>query len=62
MNQYEYQKSKVTQIQYFQTSRQIEAKFPPWDRGTKVCSNGLGHMTTLTAVPIYGKNLKNLLL
>ena len=26
-------------------ARQIEAKFdvePPWDRGTKICSNGLG--------------------
>ena len=34
-----------------------------WDRGTKVCSNGLGRMTKMAAVPIYGKNLKkNLLL
>ena len=31
--------------------------------GTKVCSNGLGHMTKMAAMPIYGKNLKqNLLL
>ena len=40
----------------------IEAKFhvePPWDGGTKACSNGLGHMTKMTAMPIYGKNLKN---
>ena len=27
---------------------------PPWDEGTKVCSNGPGHMT------IYGKNLKKI--
>ena len=24
----------------------------------KVCSNGLGHMTKMAAMPIYGKNLK----
>ena len=34
----------------------------PWDGGTKVCSNGLGHMTKMAAMPIYGKTLKNLLL
>ena len=42
----------------------IEVKFhvaPPWDGGTKVCSNGPGHMTKMAAMPIYGKNLKNLL-
>ena len=33
----------------------------PWDGGTKVCSNGLGHITNMAAMPIYGKNLKNLL-
>ena len=39
----------------------IEAKFhmePPWDGGTKVCSNGRGHLTKMAAMPIYGKNLK----
>ena len=30
----------------------------PWDGGTKVCSNGPGHMTKIAAMPIYGKNLK----
>ena len=35
---------------------------PPWDGGTKVCSNGPGHMTKMAAMPIYSKNLKNLLL
>ena len=33
----------------------------PWDGGTKVCSKGPGHMTKMAAMPIYGKNLKNLL-
>ena len=33
-----------------------------WDGGTKVCSNGPDHMTKRAAMPIYGKNLKNLLL
>ena len=38
----------------------IEAKFhlyPPWDGGTKVCSDGPGHMTNMAVMPIYGKNL-----
>ena len=41
-------------------ARPIEAKFqvePPWDRRTKVCSNGPGHMTKMAAMPIYGKNI-----
>ena len=32
------------------TTRLIEAKFhvePPWDGGTKACSNGPGHMTKM---------------
>ena len=44
--------------QHFETSfPQIDVKFhmePPWDRGTKVCSNGPGHMTKMDAMPIYG--------
>ena len=32
-----------------------------WDGGTKVCSNGPGHITKVAAMPIYG-TLKNLLL
>ena len=42
-------------------AKPIEAKFhvePPWDWGTKVCSNGPGHMTNMAAIPIYDKNLK----
>ena len=31
-------------------------------RGTTVCSTGPGHMTKMPAMPIYGKNLKNLFL
>ena len=44
-----------------ETTGLIEAKFhlePPWDRGTKVYSNGPGHMTKMATMPIYGKNLK----
>ena len=44
-----------------ETSRPIEANFhvePPWDWGMKDCSNGPGHMTSVAAMPIYGKNLK----
>ena len=29
-------------------------------RGTKVCSWGLGHMTKMAAMPIYGKTLKKI--
>ena len=31
---------------------------PPGTLGKKNCSNGLGHMTNMAAMPIYGKNLK----
>ena len=44
-----------------ETTGPIEVKFhmePPWDGGTKVCSNRPGHMTKMAAMPIYGKNLK----
>ena len=27
-----------------------------WDGGTKVCSQGVSHMTRMAATPIYGKN------
>ena len=39
-------------------TRPIEIKFhmePPWDGGTKACSNGPGHMTKLADMPIYDK-------
>ena len=35
---------------------------PPWDGGTKFCSNGPGHMTKMAATPIYDKKLKSILL
>ena len=44
-----------------ETARPIEAKFhvkPPWAGGTKVCSNGPGHMTNMAVMPVYGKNFK----
>ena len=47
------------------SSETTEAKFhmePPWDGGTKVCSNDPGHMPKMAAKPIYVKNLKKLLL
>ena len=31
-----------------------------WDGGTKVCSNGPGHMTKMAAMAIYGKKPKNI--
>ena len=45
---------------FSQTTGPIKVKFhmePPWDRGTKVCSNDPGHMTKMAAMSIYGKNL-----
>ena len=48
-----------------ETTGPIEAKFhvePPLDGGTKVCSNGPGHMTKMAASPYMVKTLKNLLL
>ena len=38
-----------------ETTGPIELKFQ-MDAGTKVCSNGPGHMTKMAATPIYGKN------
>ena len=34
---------------------------PPCDRGTKVCSNGPGHMTNMAAMPIFNNLKKSLL-
>ena len=49
---------------FSETTGPIEATFhmeSPWDGGMKVCSNSPGYMTKVAAIPIYGKNLKNLL-
>ena len=46
-----------------ETAVPVEAKFhvePGWDGGMKDCSNGPGHMTNIAAMPIYGKNMRNL--
>ena len=43
-----------------ETAGPIEARFhvePPWDEGMKACLNGPGHMTSMAAMSIYGKNL-----
>ena len=31
---------------------------PPWEEGTKVYINGLGNMTKIAVMSIYGKNFK----
>ena len=44
-----------------ETTWPIGSKFhiqPPGPLGKKNYSNGLGHMTNMAAMPIYGKNLK----
>ena len=48
-----------------ETTGPIKVKFRVellWDGGTKVCLKFPGHMTKMAAMPIYCKNLKNLLL
>ena len=52
-------------IFFSETAWPIKVKFhmePSWNRGTKVYSNGPGHLTKMAAMPIYGKNLKKSLL
>ena len=52
-------------VHHFQRSSSLKpAKFyvePPWARGTKVCINGLNHITKMTAMPIYGKKPSKIL-
>ena len=58
-------RSQFSNIFSSETACPIKAKFyvePPWEGGTKICINGLGHMTKMAAMPIYVKILKNLLL
>ena len=48
-----------------ETAWPIKVKFHMellWVGGTKVCSNGPGHMTKMAAMPIYAKRIKKLLL
>ena len=51
--------STISNIFSSGTTGPIELKFhmeTPENGGTKVCSNGPGHMTKMAAMPIYGKN------
>ena len=53
--------STFSNISSSESTEPIGAKFhvePPWDEGTKVCSNGPGHMTKVAALLIYSKKLK----
>ena len=53
--------STFSNIFSLETTEPIEVKFhvePSWDGGTKVCSNGHGHMTKMAAMLTYDKNLK----
>ena len=57
--------STISNDFFSETSRPIVTKFhiqPSGPLGKKNCSNGLDHITNMAAMPIYGKNLKNLLL
>ena len=50
---------QCSKIFFSETAWPIKAKFyvePPWVGGTIFCSRHLGHMTKMTAMPIYGKN------
>ena len=74
MKLYEYQMSRlfidlgprslrfnISNFFFLQTAWLIETKFyvaPPWDRGMTDCSNGPGYLTSMAAMPIYGKNFK----
>ena len=56
--------STISNVFSSETAWPIKAKFyvePPWKGGTKIYINGQGHMTKMAAMPIYDKNLKNLL-
>ena len=44
---------------FYEITRQIELNLHLgnlYDGGTKVCSNGPGHLTRIAVKPIYGKN------
>ena len=55
-----YSDSTFSNLFSLETARPIEAKFymePPWDKRMNINKNGLGHLTKMTAMSIYGKNL-----
>ena len=78
MNHYEYQRSRsfidlyrrslrfnIFKLLFLETAWPIEAIFhvePSWDGIMKVSTNGLCHMTKMATMPIYAKNLQNLLI
>ena len=45
-------------LTYFTTRSNLVLYAFVWDKGMKVSSNGPGHITSMAAMPIYGKNLK----
>ena len=50
---------QCSNIFFSETAWPIKAKFyvePPWVGGKIFCSQHLGHMTKMTATPIYGQN------
>ena len=52
--------SYLSKIFASETTLPIKAKIyaeSSWEGGTKLCTNGPGHMTKIAAMPIYGKNL-----
>ena len=73
MKLYEYQRSRsfidlgpdlsdLIFLNFFSsiTTGPTKAQFhvePSWDGGTKACSNDLGRMINMAAMPMYGKNL-----
>ena len=53
--------STISKVFSSETTGLILTKFhmqPLGPLGKKTCSNGLGHMTKMATMPIYGKNLK----
>ena len=51
-------------LTFSETAQPMKAKFYvelPLGGGTKIHTNGLGHMTKMAAMPMYGKNLKDIL-
>ena len=53
--------STISNDFFSETAGPIVTKFhiqPPGVLRKNSCSNGLGHMTNMAAMPIYGKNLK----
>ena len=53
----------ISNLFFLQIAWLIETKFyvaPPWDEGMIDCAIGPGYMTSMAAMPIYGKNFKKI--